>query len=477
MTLSSTPHLTILQPQVSLADPHIASDNKDRLSILAAMLEALVGRDKRGHYRPALAESWQVTDDARIWTFTLRPGVACHNGDPLTAADAAASIERACDPALGGDLGTEGLYQSYLKGAQITPLDAQTLRLTLARPMADLLDLLVDIPIVPQRALADLPDRPVGSGPYQGVEVQPGRVVLEAFPDYWAGLPPVAQLFWQAEPDDQRRVELLLAGEADLIAQVPPESRSTLAAAAEVQLLRRPSSVCTVFMANLQTGVCTDRRVRQALNYALDVPALIERVLNGAAQPLNGPLTDLHFGYDPATPAYPYDPARASALLAEAGYGGGLELTLDVPTRLPDEAVPLARLMAGQYAQVGITTHIREFTDRPGYATRVKTKQIGDACCFDSSPLSTYRCLREKFHSRVAGPWWQGYANPEVDALLNRAETTVDEFLRQTFYRRAYRLIRDDAPWIFLHNPTLIWAAGPRTHGWQPGIDGLIRVL
>lgn len=477
MALSSTPHLTILQPHVSLIDPHIASDNKDRLSILAAMLEALVCRDERGRYGPALAKSWQVTNDARIWTFTLRSGVACHNGDILTAADAAASIERACDPALGGDLGTEGLYQSYLKGALITPLDAQTLRLTLARPMADLLDLLVDIPIVPQRALADLPDRPVGSGPYQGVEVQPARVVLETFPNYWAGSPPAGQLFWQAEPDGLRRVERLLAGEADLIAQVPSESRSSLAAAAWIQLLSRPSSVCTVFMANLREGVCTDRRIRQALNYALDVPALIEQVLNRAAQPLNGPLTDLHFGYDPATPAYPFDPAQARTLLAEAGYAGGLDLTLDVPTRLPDEAVPLARLMAEQYAQVGITTHIREFTDRPGYATRVKTKQIGDACCFDSSPLSTYRCLREKFHSGVAGPWWQGYANAEVDSLLDQAETTVEESRRQTLYRRAYRLIRDDAPWIFLHNPTLTWAAGPRAHGWQPGIDGLIRVL
>ncbi|MFN8453100.1 MAG: ABC transporter substrate-binding protein [Anaerolineae bacterium] len=176
MTLSPIPKLTILQPLVSLADPHIASDNKNRLSILAALCEALVCRDERGCYQPALAQSWQVTEDARTWTFRLRPEVRCHNGDLLTAADAIASLERAFSPALGGDLGTEGLYQSYFQGAALQATADQTFHLQLARPMADALDLLVDIPILPQRALADLPNQLVGTGPYRLVEVQPDAV-------------------------------------------------------------------------------------------------------------------------------------------------------------------------------------------------------------------------------------------------------------------------------------------------------------
>lgn len=476
LALPPTLELTILQPTVSLADPHIASDNKHRLSILAALCEALVCRDERGRYQPALAQSWQTTDEARAWTFRLRPGVRCHNGDILTAADAVASLERAFSPALGGDLGTEGLYQSYFQGATLQAADDQTFHLRLARPMADALDLLVDIPILPQRTLADLPQRLSGSGPYCLVEVQPDSMMMEAFADYWGGPPPVKRLYWQAEPDGERRVKLLLAGQVDLIAQVPMSAQTVLQNSVEAELITAPGSVCTVFMNNLRSGVCADRRVRQALNYALDVPAIIERIMGGAARPLNGPLTELHFGYDPATPPYPYDPARAKALLAEAGYGEGLDVILDVPVILPDEAIPLAHLMAEQYAQVGIAAHIREFGDRPGYANMVKAKQIDDACCFDSSPLSTYRCLREKFHSGVAGPWWQGYANPAVDALLDRAEATIDEIQRQTLYRQAYGRIRDDAPWIFLYSPSLAWGIGPRARGWQPGIDGLIRL-
>jgi peptide/nickel transport system substrate-binding protein len=105
----------------------------------------------------------------------------------------------------------------------------------------------------------------------------------------------------------------------------------------------------------------------------------------------------------------------------------------------------------------------------------VRSKQIDDACCFDSSPLSTWRTLREKLHSRFRGPWWQGYANEDVDELLDRAQRTADVATRQDVYRRAYRIIRDDAAWIFLYSPMGFWGAGPRASGWRPEVDGLIR--
>jgi ABC-type transport system substrate-binding protein len=116
------------------------------------------------------------------------------------------------------------------------------------------------------------------------------------------------------------------------------------------------------------------------------VPEIIGTVMEGAARPLNGPLTALHFGNDPSTPPYPYDPKKARALLVEAGYADGLQLVLDVPTILPDEAAHLAWHMAKQYTKVGIATEIKEFTNRPGYADMVRAEQIDDACCFDSSP-------------------------------------------------------------------------------------------
>jgi peptide/nickel transport system substrate-binding protein len=476
MALLPTQKLTVLQSQAFVGDPHVCSDDKNRLSILAALYESLIRRDHQGNYSPALATGWRVEDDARTWTFTLRPGVSFHNGDRLAARDVIATIERARDPALGGELGTQGVYQSYLEGVVLTALDQYTIRVVTAEPMADLLDLLVDIPIVPRRALDHLPEEPVGSGPYRFVEAGDGVVIMEVFPAYRGGESDIKQVSWQAELDTQQRVTALLAGKADIIAAVPPESRKTLEATPQISMVTGASHVCVIFLCNLWSGVCTDRRVRQALNYALDRSQIIGRAMGGAAQPLNGPLTSLHFGYDPATPIYPYDPDKARALLTEAGYVDRLHLILDVPTSIPHEAPYLAQGMAEQYTKVGITTDIRQFTDRPAYANRVRAKQMADACCFDSSPLSTYRVLREKFHSGVQGPWWQGYINPEVDTLIQQAQRTVDNIQRQALYRRAYRLIRDDAPWIFLYSPLLCWGVGPRAQGWIPGNDGLIRL-
>ncbi|RMF87390.1 MAG: peptide ABC transporter substrate-binding protein, partial [Nitrospinota bacterium] len=172
--------LTVFQPHVRFGDPHVCSDDRHRLSLHHALYESLVCRDRQGTYRPALAQSWTLQEDARTWTFSLRTPLPFHNGDSLQAQDVIASLERARDPALGGELGTQGVYQSYLEGARFTALDAHTVRIVTAEPMADLLDLLVDIPVVPERVLADLPERPVGSGPYHLVEASDTRVVMDA---------------------------------------------------------------------------------------------------------------------------------------------------------------------------------------------------------------------------------------------------------------------------------------------------------
>jgi len=474
--------ITILQSHVSFGDPHTASDNKERLSLQTAVVETLVRVDDNGTYAPLLATQWHVAGDACTWTFHLRGNVRFHDGSTLHAADVVASIARACDPDLGGELGTGGLYHGYLHDTVISAPDAQTMQLVTATPMADLLDLLVEIPIVPRHTLAAMPGELIGSGPYQIVAMDEEAVMMHAFAAYWAGPPRVSALRWQAEPSAEQRVARLLANEVDLISNVPPRlrttivERTTIAEQNNITLHVAQDSVCVAFLCNMQQGVCTDRRVRQALNYALDRTQMAVAITAGTAPLLTGPLTTRHLGYDPTVAGYPYDPARARALLAEAGYGAGLQLTLDIPTRLPDEAPRLADFMATYYRAVGIDVTVKSFADRSAYADMVKAKQIDDACCFDSSPLSTFRTLREKFHSDIRGPWWQGYANPAVDKLLAQAQQTLDRTTRQPIYRHAYRILHEDAPWIFLYAPTLAWAAGPRLKGLTITYDALARL-
>ncbi len=465
---------TVVQASVSLGDPHIVSDSTNRLSILFSIYEPLVALDDSGAYRPSLAERWVVADDARTWTFTLRRGVTFHNGGTLRAADVVASIRRALDPAIGGAFGTQGVLATYLGTADVRALDEATVRIVTAEPMADLLDLMCAILIGPEGALADLPRSYVGTGPYRVAALSNERVELRAHDKYWGARRPTRRsTSWLSRTPASAWRRSWAGGPTS-----PPASGSRARRASRRREARRCTSararLCIIFMLNAQKGACTDRRVRQALNYALDVDAIIAEVKKGAATRLSGYLTAHHFGFNPETPAYPHDPEKARRLLAEAGYGKGLTLVFDTPSTMPDEAPALTRMMAEQYKRVGVTVKIVEHGDRAAYSEMVRDKKINDACCFDSSPRSTFRVLREKLHSTLRGPWWEGYANPQVDALIAKAQATVSDAERQRIYREIYTIVRDDAPWVFLYRPTNYWGARETVAGWTPRADGLL---
>ena len=444
----------------------------DRLSILHAIFEPLIRREPGGTYRPCLATRWSLSDDARTWTFQLRKGVVFHDGKPLEACDVVTSLTRIRDENVGGELGTTGVFQSYLAGSTIEAEGVCTVILTTEEPTADLLDLLVDIPILSKAAIERLPEVFVGTGPYEYKAHDANRVLLTRHPWYWAKGERPLVIEWVSVPDPQDRLARLLAGRADGVGALPPSAGDVLEAASGVRAVRVQTSVCATFMGNLFEGLCTHRAVRQALNYALDVPDIIRTVIHGAARPLTGPLTALHLGYDPETPGYAYAPKRARALLDEAGFGPTLDLALDVPTTLPDEALDLAEKMAEYYSDIGIETRIITHQDRPAYAERVRAKQIHDAACFDSSPFSTFRVFREKFHSGLRGPWWLGYDNPHVNRLIDTARATVEVSARQGLYRQAYALLSEDAPWIFLYNPIRYLGVRHDLGTWQPSPEG-----
>lgn len=466
--------LTVFQSSVSIGDPHIASDSPNRLSIVSSIYEALVKVDETGNYRPSLAERWEVEEGGRAWTFFLRSGVRFHNGEVLTASDVVATLARVLDPAIGGAFGTQGVYISYLGTADISALGDSTVRIVTEDPMADLLDLLAAMPIAPASELNELPGKYVGSGPYKVIEQGATRLVTAAHDEYWGETPDYREINWIAESDREKRVEALLNGQADIASGIGIQGWERITEDGRAMAHEMDSGLAIIFMVNALEGPGRDVRVRQALNYALDVDEIIAQIKHGAARPLNGYLTRHHFGYNSETPRYPYDPDKARSLLAEAGYEDGLELTFDIPSVMPDEAPALAQMMVEQYARVGIALEIVEHQDRPGYSEMVRDKKINDAAGFDSSPRSTYRVLREKIHSALQGPWWEGYENKEVDSLIEKAQGTVSDTERQAIYLEIYTIIRDDAPWIFLYSPIRYWGVGPTMKDWKPRVDGLL---
>jgi peptide/nickel transport system substrate-binding protein len=183
--------------------------------------------------------------------------------------------------------------------------------------------------------------------------------------------------------------------------------------------------------------------------------------------PLYGPFSPRHRGHVPPNRTGP-DQGAARALLAEAGHGGGLTLEVDCPTALPDEAEALTAAVEAQLAPLGVRFDVRIIPDRTEYAHMVRRSEIRDMCVFDSSPLSTYRVLREKIDSRVRGSWWLGYANGQVEALIDEAARTPDTAARTALFARCHEALVADPPWLTCYCHT-------RRTGIRGGAPGALR--
>lgn len=463
-----TGEITIAQARVALRDPQDCTDQADDLALLEALFDALVRRGPDGRFAPALAESWTVSPDARTWTFRLRPDLRFHNGDPVDAEAAAFSIRRMQRPEIGATLGAPAVWGQYLGGAEIEAHDALTIGVNLTAPTADLLDVLVSGYVLPP-ALADDPDfltRPVGSGAYKATAVADGEIRMAVNSDWHGGALPYAGLRWLETPHGEDRAAAVATGAAQVATRLEP---GTPGAVAHVD------PVAIIFLLNAGRPAFADARVRRALNLAVDRPALIETILGGAGAPLNGFVSDAHFGADAGAGPL-FDPAEARRLLAAAGHADGLTIEVDRPTRLPDEAAALTDAVAAQLAEIGVACDIRVHTDRTAYAEAVRDKRIGDMCLFDSSPMSAFRVINEKLDSRWRGSWWQGYANTEVETLLDRARRQPDDDLREDVYRQAYRALRDDPPWLTLYNRRRATAFASPAPDWRMRPDGVLDV-
>jgi peptide/nickel transport system substrate-binding protein len=275
-------------------------------------------------------------------------------------------------------------------------------------------------------------------------------------------------------PDPAERIQALKQGEAQIATGLDPLGTR---AQPGVRVDRSRGTTAYIIMFNAARGPLRDPRVRLAFNLGIDRQTIVAQVLNGAGYPLHGFISPHHVGSDPAGTAFPYDPGRARALLAAAGFKEGLEVTLDSPTSLPDEAVPLSEALAEQLRGIGVVVTPHYIEDRELYAHKVRLKEIHDMCVFDSSPLSTYRVLKEKIDSRFKGAWWQGYRHAGVENLIDRAQATVDPISRERVYRRCFRLLQEDPPWLYLYNHQILTGLSPALGTWRLPRHGVVDVF
>lgn len=465
--------VNIFQNRVRIGDPHTNSDTSTRVSMLFSIYDALVQRDQIGTYKPGLAKNWSISPDAKIWLFNLRNGVYFHNGVKMVAEDVVATFNRFRDPSMEGEAGTKGVYTSYFEKTVASAPDEHTFKVELETPMSDLLDLLIEMPVAPEKHLDTIAEDLTGTGPYMLEERSENQLVLLVNDNYWGGKAPYHIVNWFKEDDPLERLEALNRGEADFI----PALNVTLhdKVGPNASIVEKESNVCMIYFFNAQKGPCMDKRVRQALNYGINKQSLIDDVLDGAAYPLESVFSPLSLGYVSEVPGYPFDPDKAKKLLGDAGYRDGLKIALNKPFGDEWGTKKLSENLREQYALIGVELEIKSYPDdTPGsYSDFVKFKQIDDMAWFDSSPLSSYRVCREKLHSGYKGAWWEGYSNATLDRLVDQAERTLDPEKKEKLYKGVYREAWEDPPWLYLYRPRMFWGVSDKLRNWKPAIDGL----
>ena len=428
---------------------------------------------------PGLAESWHVSPDGLAWTFTLRRGVRFHDGTPLDAAAVKFTFDRIVDPnhphAKSGKWSFIVGYLSSVKSVEV--VDALTVRLHLKYPTSSLLALLalpncaIVSPAAFAKAPAEFPSQPVGSGRYKFDAWERGsRLVLKRNDEYWGTKGKPQALVYRAIPEANARVTELLTGGVDLILPVPPDFVARLEQTPQVTVHKKTGLTIWYVGFNVEKKPFTDKRVRQALNFAVNKEAIVKDILKGTGIPATGPLLPGTWGYEPNVKRYPYNPTMAKQLLREAGHPNGFEVDFWVPESGSGMQAPveMSTVIQANLAAVGVKANIKTM-EWGSYLGKLRTDApamfaLSWFLKSEDPDLSLYPNLYSK---NTPLPNRANYNNPEVDQLLVQARQVADQAKRAELYKRVQRIVVEDAPWIFIDHEIQVVATRANLKGFK----------
>ena len=470
--------LTITQGvDATTLDPIKASITTDT-NVQLQLFDTLAKRSADGNRLiPQLATSWKRVAPT-VWEFALRRGVTFSNGDPFTSADVKFTVEKILDPA----------YKSQQVPrvdtiARVDAPDPYTVRFVTHRPTPlppaiTRPTFIVDAKYWQAHGDAYMQEHPVGTGAYTLHAWRRDEALeLDANPRYWGGAPAIAHVVFKPIPEAGTRVAALRTGATDIITNVPYQYATLLAGGTTTRMASvRSDRVLYIAFNTLRPGPQQNAVVRQALNYALDVPAIIKAVLGGRAYPLGEPIPENFFGYDPKLPWYAHDAAKAKALLAKAGYpdGKGLALTLYSPLGRYNGDKDVAQAVAGQLGAVGVHVDVQP-QEWGSYYRQTLQRALSPMYMLGWGNI-TYDADNTLSSTLTSDANTSTYANPALDRLVDAARYELDTAKRKALYAKALRMIHDDAPWLFLFQYEDLYATSKRLR-WQPRSDEAIYVM
>jgi peptide/nickel transport system substrate-binding protein len=459
LTILSSISLETLHPYAHSSSPHYGIWNN--------MIEPLVEVNyaKREYYG-VLAESWEFHGNK--WVFKLRKNVRFHDGSPLTAQDVIYSINRMKND-------KQSLQRSNFRDlSEMQAIDAHTVAFITKVPNAVFLDRLQNRFMLGKAATeAQSGDpsehKPVGTGPYRFVSWQrDGNLVLTRNDNYWGNKAAIKEIVVQRVKEDAGRVAGLLAGQGDVINNVPVEELSRFNQHPRVRA-EKVEGVRMYFLAmNCTQKPFDNKLVRQAINYAVDPTVIIKHIYEGNGFVMNGPLGSNVIGFDPKMKRYSHDPSKAKELLNKAGFSQGLDVKLYFsPDRYP-KAKEVCQVIADQLAKAGIKTELvsQEFAIFWG-KEGVNGGKLG--FYYVGRPAADADTVYDQYYRSGVTRRVQ-YKNPDFDKLVDEEQRTGDPKKRVAILQQAGRVLMEDVPLVPLYTLAEIYGVA-RNVIWKPRPD------
>ncbi len=434
----------------------------------------------------SLAESWKVSADGLVWTFNLRKDVKFHSGNPLTAEDVVYSFQRVIHLK---DQPAFILTQFGLTTESIRALDKNTVQITLPKKFAGGLFLsclsaavasVVDSQVVKQHisktdkfpdgdfGAAWLALNSAGSGPFILRKWERGdSTILDANPSHFRFPPKVKRVIFKEIPEATSRRLQVEKGDIDIAWQMLPDQVNEMAKNKDLSIVKFPATQIVYFGLNVTHGPLADKRVRQAVRYAVDYEGIVNKILGGAGKQINTFIHEGFAGYESRI-LYKTDLDRARQLMKEAGFAQGFETTLDHLDATPQPEV--AQSIQSSLAKIGIKVQIN--------------KMVG---------AQLYPKYRAQKHDMILGAWGPDYIDPHTNAqpfadykanqlayrnmyyndqtskMVQDAGQEMDNEKRIALYQAANKIIQEDGPYVFLYQPLYLHAVRNTVQGFLPG--------
>ncbi len=453
-------------------DPHQSTALVDR-QVFQSIFDKLVDFDKDLKIQPQLAEKWDISPDGLVYTFTLRQGVKFHDGTDFDAE----AVKYNFDRMLNKDFPSP--RKSEINAVDtVEVVDAHTVKITLKQPFAGFLSILADragmivSPTAAKAAGVDFLNNPVGTGPFKFKErVKGDSITLVRNESYWqAGLPKAAGIVYKTVTDENVKLVNLQSGQLDIIDTVPSRQVPTLKTDSRVQLAIHSSLQYQGLWLNTTKGALADKKVRQAVEAAIDREALVKVVFGETAVPAYSPFAP-GTPADDGTPLPKRDVEKAKKLLAEAGKADGVSISLKVsPSPVNQQIAQVIQQMLAD-ANIKVTIEQEEF----GQLLDKLSKKDYDMAQVGWSGRPDPDGNIYAFVVTGMGNNYSGYSNPKIDELMNEARKPNDMADRKPMYAEAMKILHEDVPYIYLWFPLNVKGLGPTVKGFMEVPDGMIR--